>query len=317
MSATRINGRAALAMALALGSMATTTLAGEAPNGIVGKELRTPDGKSLTIKAPEGGAAALVFYSTECPISNGYSPALNDLVAAFPKEKLAIIGLCVDPDSTDATLAEHSKEFQLHFPIAADKSGAIARKLGVKVTPEAVVFDAKGAIRYQGRIDDQWAKRQTRNAVSATHELKDAIEAILAGKEVAQPKTEAIGCPLPEVEKVAAKTLTYSKDVAPILQKHCQECHRPGQVGPFSLMTYKEAAKRADDLATVVEGRLMPPWKADPHNSKKFKNDRSLSDAEVAAVVAWAEAGAPEGNPLDLPPRRDLQRRLGAGRRPT
>jgi hypothetical protein len=95
---------------------------------------------------------------------------------------------------------------------------------------------------------------------------------------------------------------TYAGAVAAILQRHCLECHRPGQVGPFPLETYVQARKRAADIARVVADRQMPPWKASPHVGAKFQDERSLSDREIAALVAWSEAGAPEGDPADLPP---------------
>jgi mono/diheme cytochrome c family protein len=94
---------------------------------------------------------------------------------------------------------------------------------------------------------------------------------------------------------------TYAGEVAAILHKHCLECHRPGQVGPFSLETYGQARKRADDIATVVGDRRMPPWKAVPQAYPRFKHDRSLSESDIATVAAWAEAGAPEGDPARVP----------------
>ena len=124
---------------------------------------------------------------------------------------------------------------------------------------------------------------------------------MLNGKEVKTPEVEAVGCPLPEVREAHASP-TYCKDVAAILQKNCQECHRPGQVGPFALETYDQARKRAADIATVVDDRSMPPWKADPHVGVKFKDARVLSEKDIATLVAWVEAGAPEGNKADLPP---------------
>jgi hypothetical protein len=123
---------------------------------------------------------------------------------------------------------------------------------------------------------------------------------VLNGREIVAPHVEAVGCPMPEV--AAAATPTYCKDVAPILQKNCQECHRPGQVGPFALETYEQARKRAADIAAVAEDRLMPPWKAAPHVGVKFKDVRTLSDSDIATLVAWAEGNAPEGNPADTPP---------------
>jgi mono/diheme cytochrome c family protein len=255
----------------------------------------------LDLHAPHGGALALVFLSAECPMANAYSATLNELAAAFPKEKLAVVGLFVDPDSSDTALAAHAKEFRLAFPVARDLQLELARRFGVKLTPEAVLFDERGAVRYRGRIDDQYAARQTRRLNPRTHELRDAIAAVLAFRDVVPDKVEAIGCPLPNWP-AESKAVTYSHDVARIFQAHCQECHRPGQVGPFSLMSYRDAAKRAHDIASVVEERRMPPWKPAPGLGPKFKHDRSLSDVEIASVIAWSEAGAPEGNAADLPP---------------
>src|SRR4029077_10628722 len=83
---------------------------------------------------------------------------------------------------------------------------------------------------------------------------------------------------------------TYTKDVAPILQKRCQNCHRRHQVGPFALETYEQARKRAVDIALVAGERLMPPWKPAPKVGPELKHDQSLSSEEIAVLEAWAEA---------------------------
>jgi hypothetical protein len=97
-----------------------------------------------------------------------------------------------------------------------------------------------------------------------------------------------------------AEAPTYNKDVAPILWKNCAGCHRPGEVGPFSLLTYKDAAKRAGFLEEITESRRMPPWKAEP-DFGEFHDARRLTDAELKTLADWADAGAPEGDPKDLP----------------
>src|SRR5438034_922053 len=94
---------------------------------------------------------------------------------------------------------------------------------------------------------------------------------------------------------------SYHKDVAPILQRHCQDCHRPGQVAPFALLSYEQARKRSSDLARVVSERVMPPWPASLSHGGPFRDQRVLSEAEIAALTTWADAGAPEGNPADAP----------------
>jgi mono/diheme cytochrome c family protein/alkyl hydroperoxide reductase subunit AhpC len=276
------------------------TVLGADLSSLKGASLRGLDGKRVDLAAPPNGATVLVFYSTECPISNSYSPTFTTLIDAFPAKSVKWIGVCVDPDLSDSEVETHARDFRLKFPVVRDRHGVFARKVGVKTTPEALAIDKEGAIRYRGRIDDQFVARRVRNAVPSGNELKDAIAAVLNGREVKAPFVEAVGCPLPEAPAVAVKP-TYCKDVAPILQKNCQECHRPGQVGPFALETYEQARKRATDIATVVDDRAMPPWKAAPHVGVKFKDARTLSDQEIATLVAWSEADAPQGNPADLP----------------
>ncbi len=95
--------------------------------------------------------------------------------------------------------------------------------------------------------------------------------------------------------------VTFSKDVAPILQKNCQTCHRPGEAAPMSLLTYEQARPWAKAIRQAVVKRTMPPWHADPQYGK-FRNDRSLSQGEIDKLVAWVDAGAPQGDPKDLPP---------------
>jgi type 1 glutamine amidotransferase/mono/diheme cytochrome c family protein len=93
---------------------------------------------------------------------------------------------------------------------------------------------------------------------------------------------------------------TWSKDVAPIVQKHCQTCHRPGEAGPFPLLTYQDARRRADKIRAAVADRVMPPWFADPHYGT-FSNAMGLSASERDAILRWADGGVPEGDPRHLP----------------
>ena len=95
-------------------------------------------------------------------------------------------------------------------------------------------------------------------------------------------------------------TPTFNKDIAPILYQNCVTCHRPGEVAPFSLLTYQDAAKRAKLISTVTERRYMPPWKAEPGYGS-FANERRLTSQQIGLIQSWAEAGAPEGDPADKP----------------
>src|SRR5438477_3006080 len=100
----------------------------------------------------------------------------------------------------------------------------------------------------------------------------------------------------------AAKTAapTFSSDVAPIFYKNCANCHRPGEIAPMSLMTFKDARPWAKSIREKVLDRTMPPWHADPQHGT-FKNDRRLSNKDIATIVAWVDGDTTEGNPKDLP----------------
>src|SRR5207253_1917337 len=99
--------------------------------------------------------------------------------------------------------------------------------------------------------------------------------------------------------------VTFSKDVAPILQRSCQTCHRPGAIAPMSLLTYQDARPWARSIKAKIAAREMPPWYVDRHvGIQKFKDDPSLSDAEIAMITQWVDAGAPQGNPADMPAPR-------------
>ena len=102
----------------------------------------------------------------------------------------------------------------------------------------------------------------------------------------------------------SAKQVTFNKDVSPILQAKCQSCHEPGSIGPMSLATYKDARPWARSIKNRVETRQMPPWHIDRSvGVQKFKNDMSLSDEQIATIVAWVDGGALEGNPADFKPK--------------
>ncbi|MBY0588171.1 ascorbate-dependent monooxygenase [bacterium] len=115
------------------------------------------------------------------------------------------------------------------------------------------------------------------------------------------------GLPTPAGEKV-----TFHKDVAPILYQHCATCHREGEVAPFSLLTYQDAAKRAEWLAENVSQRRMPPWKAE-QDFGHFQGERRLTPAEIDTLVRWSKNGAPEGDAKDAPPTPTFASGWGLG----
>ena len=115
----------------------------------------------------------------------------------------------------------------------------------------------------------------------------------------------ALAAPAGAAEKTAP--VTYAKDVAPLIQRACQTCHRPGQTAPMSLLTYDQVRPWAKAIKARVSAREMPPWHLDRTvGIQKFKNDPSLSDDEVSTIVGWVDSGAPPGNPAEAPPARQF-----------
>ena len=98
----------------------------------------------------------------------------------------------------------------------------------------------------------------------------------------------------------AVSEVTFAKDIAPLAFEHCAYCHRPGEVAPFSFMTYKDVRPWARSIKQKVVNGEMPPWRADPHYGS-FRNARTLSQKEIDTFVAWVDSGAKEGNPADMP----------------
>ncbi|MBI1916181.1 MAG: redoxin domain-containing protein [Planctomycetes bacterium] len=259
------------------------------------------DGKPLALAdLPKREALVAVFLSFECPVSTSYLPALNELARDYASRKVAFLGICATTDEA-ATLARQAKEFQLAFPLFRDDKLAAAQSFQAGRVPEAFVLDRQRVLRYRGRIDDTYAARLKKKAAASRHDLKAALDEVLAGKPVSVPLTEPVGCPIRyATPRIVSDKVTFHRDVLPILQQRCQQCHRPGEIGPFSLMTYRQAINWASDIKEYTRARRMPPWK--PTGGMAFVGERTMPQAEIDALSAWVDGGTPEGDPKDAPP---------------
>lgn len=246
-------------------------------------------------------AVVVVFLSFDCPISNSYAPLLADLHSVYAGKGVGLVGIVSGDDLTPAAVERQARDYRLPFPVLKDDRFKVADLFQARTVPEAFVLDRHHVVRYRGRIDDTWSARLKKSRQLTRHDLKTALDEVLAGKEVTTAATVPIGCPLHR-ERVAKKDgkVTYHRDVAPILQTHCQSCHRPGEVGPFALMTYKQAVNWAHDIKEYTRERKMPPWKV--AEGEAFHNQRRLTDRELTTLAAWVDEGAPEGDPAQAPP---------------
>jgi peroxiredoxin/mono/diheme cytochrome c family protein len=266
-------------------------------------------GKPFSLSEVKDAKVVVVaFLGVECPLSKLYAPKLVKLAEEYGGKGVTVVG--VDPNRQDAVteMAAFANEHKLSFPLLKDLNNKLADEMGAARVPQVFVLDADRKIRYAGRIDDQYGfdtgSGYAKPNVSR-HDLSAAIDELLAGKDVSQPETEAIGCLIGRVRPVADNAeVTYSKHIAPIFQEHCVECHRPGQIGPFALQSYEDAVGWGEMIEETVRDGRMPPWHPDPKFGH-FRNDISLTAEEKELISKWVALGSPEGDPKDLPPAKE------------
>jgi hypothetical protein len=251
---------------------------------------------------PRAKAFALVFTTTSCPLVGRYLPALSRLEREYRARGVQFLSVNVGEDDTIADMAAHALEHGVAFPTVKDYEGRAARALGVRLTPTVVVLDESRSVRYRGRVDDQYRIGGARPKPTRS-DLKEALDEVLAGKEVSVASTPVDGCPLPEPKRVHLRlgdAPRFAEDVAPILFRHCVECHRPGTAAPFSLLTYEQASSKAGAIAQVVRDGNMPPWYGAPKHDH-FANHRGLTAKEKETVRLWAKYGRLRGDESKMP----------------
>jgi AhpC/TSA family len=189
------------------------------------------------------------------------------------------------------------------LPLLRDSDQLVTHYFGVKRTCEAIAIDAKNmTILYRGAIDDQMVPGAQKPKPTENY-LHSALAEFLEGKPVANRKTPPQGCLISFDSTPAEREPTYSKQIAPLLQRKCVACHSAGHIGPFALDGYDAVKQWSAMMQEVVLDRRMPPWDADPRFGK-FANDRSLAPAEARTLLKWIEQGCDRGegdDPLAAP----------------
>ena len=157
-------------------------------------ELSDLQGKSHRPTDVEGKVAVLVFLMHDCPISNAYAPELKRLTEWAKEKGVTFYLVYADLDVDPAALKKHAAEYGYGDSPLVDPKRALAKHVGATVAPQAFVLDREGKVKYQGRVDDRYADFGKQRPAPTKRDLKDAVEAVLAGRPVAEPKTPAIGC---------------------------------------------------------------------------------------------------------------------------
>lgn len=247
-------------------------------------------------------ATVVVFLSTECPISNSYLPLLNRMASKYRRRDVEFFGVISDPHVTRSEAAKHRKEYRISFPILFDASGGLRQALAPTHTPQVFVLDRNGSSVYDGMIDDQFVDLGRRKTRVEHKYLRDALQAAIDGRKADVVHTTPVGCLLEQAANESKSgDITFARDVAPIIQANCVECHRPGQSAPFSLLTYEDVSRHARQIAVVTKSRFMPPWKP-AAGYGEFRDNRRLSKRQIDLISRWVADGKPRGKLADMPP---------------
>jgi len=166
--------------------------------GSASAQVRDMDGHPFTPFTPSGKAHVLFFVATDCPVSNSYAPQIQRICKEYGEKgvscSLSYEDVRVDP----GTVRTHLQSYGYRdIPVAIDADRTLADRVHASITPEAFVIDARGMIRYQGRIDNLYSSLGKTRQVVTEHDLTNALDAVLSGRPVARTKTEAIGCFIP------------------------------------------------------------------------------------------------------------------------
>ena len=252
----------------------------------------------------EHKAWVLIFLSNTCPLAQRYTSRIKAFEEEYKAQGVQFIGINASPADTIVDVAWYQQEHGLPFPMLSDIDGSACRDLGVTRTPEALILDKDKVLRYRGRIDDQYRLGGVKPFIGRK-DLVEALEDVLAGKEVRVPKTKTEGCSItyPALPN-SDDTLTYHKDIAPIINEHCLDCHQTKNDDKPGLSTYEELFPIRDKIATAVLSGKMPPW---PLHSEfgTFKHQKTLPYQAKNTVLQWIEGDAIAGEASQAPKATD------------
>ena len=246
----------------------------------------------------------VAFLGTECPLVKLYGPRLQQISEKYG-DKVAIFGINSNTQDSMTEMSAFAERHGVRFPLLKDTGNVVADQFDAKRTPEVFLLDADRNVRYHGQIDDQYGVGIIKKKADRQY-LNDAIDALLNEQDVALTETDAVGCVIGRVKKIEPKgDITYSNQISRIFQNRCIECHRSGELAPFTLTSYDDVVGWEDTICEVIADNRMPPWFANPEHGK-FKNDCRLSKEEKETVYTWVANGMPEGDPAELPEPRQF-----------
>jgi len=258
-------------------------------------------GRSYELRRADVHVVVLFFTQNGCPVARQSIAKLKALRDRFSEQGVAIWLINSSTQDDRESIEHEADEFKEDpLPVLIDESQQIARMLDVKRTAETICIDASDwTVFYRGALDDQLVEGAQKPQPTQKY-VENAVEELLAGKSISQATSVSRGCLITFDSDAAGggQPISYSKDIAPLLQSKCANCHSPGNIGPFSFSSYQKVKGHAEMIREVLADRRMPPWDADPRYGH-FKNDRSMSLAQKKLLLRWIDQGMPRDGDAD------------------
>lgn len=258
-------------------------------------------GRNHELRRASARAVVLFFTGNGCPVARQSIAKLKKLRDRYSDKGVEIWMINSNTQDDRDSIEKEAEEFEEgSLPVLIDDTQQIARMLNVKRTAETICIDTKDwTVFYHGAFDDQLVEGAQKPEPSVKY-VETALDEWLAGKSISHPSSASRGCLITfDTEaKTGGAPVSYSKEIAPLLESKCVGCHSPGNIGPFSFASYQKVKGHAEMIREVLADRRMPPWDADPRFGH-FKNDRSLSLEQKKLLLRWLDQGMPQDGDED------------------
>ncbi|OUS24239.1 hypothetical protein A9Q99_25230 [Gammaproteobacteria bacterium 45_16_T64] len=256
------------------------------PTDIIGTRVIGTNGQFIRIGMDNGiSPAALVFIDPSCAKTKDYLKDINRLHQSAHKQKIALYGVISSTTHTAKAAQAYVRKHNITAPVIYDGTGELTARLQPQISTESFMVNLSDQLIYHGNID----------------KLSMAIDATGTDTAIKESNTATAGCPLPKAQSLP-KQVTYNQHIRPLINANCLTCHQDGGVAPFSLKSYTQSKPWAGMMAHVTQSRFMPPWKGISAPGHRFRNERRLTDREIALFSQWSKQGAKEGSIENLMP---------------
>lgn len=242
-------------------------------------------------------AIILMSQGNGCQIVRSNLEDLRALRSDYAEQGVDILLLNANQQDSRSAIAAEAAEWNIDFPILKDNTQLIAQSLKFERTGEAIIINTNDwTIAYRGPLNDRIGYERQKNKASKTY-VRDALDAIIVGKEVAVSNVISPGCII-NYDKFDGANISYTETIAPILTDNCMACHIQGGIAPWAMSEYAMVRGFAPMIREVLRTKRMPPWHSDPEIGH-WSNDVSLSVDDKKTVLSWIEAGTPRGHGVD------------------